>query len=121
MQMPTKQESGLYCTKVKIGVDTNGKDVVQWISDKTKKELEDAKRETVERYYIGGTGLNEDRLFGEYAAGWYHVRKEPFVSASTKHNYRTMLNKHLFPIIWRANDAFNYSGRFTAFCERICG
>lgn len=95
--MPTKQKSGLYRTKIKIGVDAGGKDIFKYVSGKTKKELEDAKREVI-AHYIGGTGLNEDRLFGEYAAEWYHVRKEPFVSASTKNNYRTMLNKHLFPI-----------------------
>lgn len=95
--MPTKQKSGLYRTKVKIGVGPDGKDIVKWVSGKTKKELEDAKREVIERY-IGGTGLREDRLFGEYASEWFHVRKEPFVKASTRNNYRTMLNKHLFPM-----------------------
>ena len=92
-----KQTSGLYRTKVKIGVGPDGKDILKWVSGRTKKELEDAKREVIERY-IGGTGLREDRLFGEYASEWYHVRKEPFVKASMRNNYRTMLNKHLFPM-----------------------
>ena len=38
--MAKKQASGLYRTKVKIGVNADGKDINQWISAKTKKELE---------------------------------------------------------------------------------
>lgn len=94
--MPTKQKSGLYRTKVKIGVGPDGKDIVKWVSGKTKKELEDAKREVIERY-IGGTGLRDDRLFGEYAVQWYHNIKEPSLSEASKANYRAMLNKHVFP------------------------
>ncbi|MEG1814163.1 MAG: site-specific integrase [Clostridia bacterium] len=94
--MPSKQKSGLYRSKVKIGVDAQGKDVFKWISGKTKRELEDTRRE-VEEYYISGTGLRGDRLFGEYAEEWYRVRKEPFISASSKNAYRSMLNKHLLP------------------------
>lgn len=94
--MPTKQKSGLYRTKVKIGVDANGKDSVKWISGKTKKELE-AERQKVIAYYIDGTALHDDRLFGEYAVEWYRVRKEPFISQSTKNAYRSMLNKHALP------------------------
>lgn len=94
--MPKKQKSGLYRTKIKIGVDADGKDVFKYISGKTKAELEQARQEAI-AYYINGTGLNDDRLFGEYATEWYRERKEPFVSAATKNNYRTMLNKHIIP------------------------
>lgn len=93
--MPTKQKSGLYRTKVKIGTNEHGREIVKWVSGKTKKELEDAKREVIERY-IGGTGLRKDRLFGEYATQWYHTIKEPLLSEASKANYRTMLNKHVF-------------------------
>lgn len=94
--MATKQKSGLYRTKIKIGVDENGKDIVKWISGKTKRELEEARRQA-EEYYITGTGLLEDRLFGDYAAEWYKVRKAPFVSPSSQVNYRTILNLHVLP------------------------
>ncbi|MEF9896385.1 MAG: site-specific integrase, partial [Clostridia bacterium] len=94
--MPSKQKSGLYRSKDKIGVDAQAKDVFKWISVKTKRELEDTRRE-VEARYIGGTGLLEDHLLGEYAAQWYRVRKEPFVAPSTRAGYRTMLNKHILP------------------------
>lgn len=94
--MPSKQKSGLYRSKVKIGVDGEGKDIVKWISGKTKAELEKARQDIIARY-IDCTALNDDRIFGEYAVEWYHERKEPFVSASTQNNYRTMLNKHILP------------------------
>ena len=67
--MPSKQKNGLYRTKIKIGVDADGKDIVKWISGKTKAELEKARQEVIARY-IDCTALNEDRLFGEYAVEW---------------------------------------------------
>lgn len=94
--MPKKQASGLYRTKIKIGVDENRKDIVKWISGKTKAELEQAKQEAI-AYYITGTGLEDDRLFGDYAVEWYRVRKEPFSSPSTRNCYRSILNKHILP------------------------
>lgn len=94
--MPKKQKNGLYRTKIKIGVDAEGKDVVKWISGKTKAELEKARQEVIAKY-IDCTALNEDRLFGDYAVEWYQTRKAPFVSASSQNCYRTMLNKHILP------------------------
>lgn len=95
--MASKQKSGLYRTKIKIGVDASGKDINKWVSGKTKKELEDNKRKAI-AYFIDGTGMADDRLFGEYALEWYEVHKKPFVSASTRNNYKTMLNKHILPV-----------------------
>ena len=51
--MPKKQKSGLYRTKVKVGTDHTGKPIVKWISGKTQKELEDAKREVIAHYVEG--------------------------------------------------------------------
>lgn len=100
--MAKKQASGLYRTKVKVGVNAEGKDINQWISAKTKKELEE-ERQRVIAFFIDGTGLEADRLFGEYAVEWYHVRKEPFSEPSTRNNYRTILNKHLLPTFGNRN------------------
>lgn len=94
--MPKKQKSGLYRTKIKIGVDANGKDVVKWISGKTQKELEDAKREIIAKY-IDGTALAADRLFGEYAIAWYRAVKEPRISASRRDAYKSLLNGAILP------------------------
>lgn len=91
-----KQKDGRYRTKVKVGVTPDGKDINKWISGRTKKELEDEKRKAI-AHFITGTGLEEDRLFGEYAAEWYRVRKAPFISDSTRNCYRTIINKHLLP------------------------
>lgn len=100
--MPTKQKSGLYRTKVKIGVNADGKDMFKYVSGKTKKELEDAKREVIARY-IGNTGLNDDVLFGKYAQDWYFNAKQPMLSESTKASYRTMLNKYVLPVFGDRN------------------
>ena len=86
-----------YRSKVKIGVDAAGKPINKWIQGRTRADLEQA-RKAVIAYYITGTALADDRLFGDYASEWYHVRKEPTASASTRESYRTALNKDLFPV-----------------------
>ena len=100
--MAKKQKSGLYRSKIKIGVDAEGKDVFKWISGKTKKELEEARRAVVDRF-IGQTALNDDQLFGSYAVDWYHKLKEATLSASSKASYRTMLNRHVLPVFGDRN------------------
>ena len=85
-----------YRSKVKIGVDADGKDIVKYIQGYTRAELAQARDAVIEKY-ITGEALADDRLFGDYAAEWFHIRKEPFVSASTRNTYRTVLNKHLLP------------------------
>lgn len=100
--MPTKQKSGLYRTKIKIGVDANGKDVVKWISGKTKKELEDTKREVIAHYIVGQASA-PDRLFGEYAVEWFHAVKAPGLSPSSLESYRTALNRDILPELGERN------------------
>lgn len=95
--MATKQKSGLYRTKVKIGVDEHGKDVYKYISGKTKKELEQARQQTI-RYYVTGDAPQDDRLFGEYAQEWFKLRLSPGLSTSSIQSYRTSLNKHILPV-----------------------
>lgn len=95
--MATKQKSGLYRSKVKIGVDAAGKDIFKYISGKTKRELEEQRQKVIARY-IDCTALIEDRLFGEYVVEWFKVRKSPGLSDSSRESYRTALNKHILPI-----------------------
>ena len=91
-----------YRSKVKVGVDQDGKPINKWIQGRTRAELQ-AAREAVIAKYITGEALSEDRLFGDYASEWYRIRKAPFVSASTKESYRTALNKDLLPILGDRN------------------
>lgn len=95
--MPKKQKSGLYRTKVKIGVDADGKPMYKYLSARTRDELAQARQTAIE-YYITGVGIESDRLFGDYAVEWFRVRKEPFISASSRSSYRTALNKHILPV-----------------------
>ena len=94
--MPTKQKSGLYRTKVKIGVDQNGKDINKWISGKTKRELEEARRRVIEQY-IEGKASSSGETFGAYCMRWYNIRIEPHLSDSTRTSYRLTINKHVLP------------------------
>ena len=87
-----------YRSKVKIGVDAAGKPINKWIQGRTRAELAEARQAVIARY-ITGEALGDDRLFGDYAAEWYRVRKAPFVSASSRESYRTALNKDLFPVL----------------------
>lgn len=95
--MATKQKSGLYRAKLKIGVDETGKDVYKYISGKTKKELEQKRQQAI-RYYVTGEALQDDRLFGEYAMEWFKLRLSPGLSPSSAQSYRTALNKHILPV-----------------------
>lgn len=87
-----------YRSKVKIGVDADGRPINKWIQGRTRGELQ-AARDAVIAHYITGEALAKDRLFGDYATEWFRVRKEPFVSPSTQESYRTALNKDLFPVL----------------------
>lgn len=92
-----KKKKGPYRSKVKIGVDANGKDIVKWIQGNTREELRSARQQVI-AYYITGEALENDRLFGDYATEWYRVRKEPNLSASSKESYRTALNLNILPV-----------------------
>lgn len=94
--MPTKQKSGLYRTKVKIGVDASGKNIYKWVSGKTQRELEDEKRRIIDRY-ITGTATDTDQLFGAYVVEWFNVYRNPRVREVTGDNYRVNLNTHILP------------------------
>lgn len=94
--MPKKQKSGLYRTKVKIGVDANGKDINKWVSGSTKAELERAKQDVI-RHYILGESLQKDTMFGEYVQKWFTTKRNPRVGGATSENYRTMINVHILP------------------------
>ena len=94
--MPKKKTP--YRSKVKIGVDAEGRPINKWIQGRTRSELDQARQHVI-AVYITGEALAGDRLFGDYAAEWYRVRKAPFVSASTRESYRTALNKDLFPVL----------------------
>lgn len=95
--MATKQKSGLYRAKIKIGVSADGSPIFKYISAKTRKELSRLQEEAV-RYYITGEANADDRLFGEYASEWYRLRLVPKVSVSSAQSYRTALNKHILPV-----------------------
>ena len=67
--MPTKQKSGLYRARVKIGIGPDGKDVYKYISGKTKKELEADRQKAVTRF-IAGDLTQDDQLFRTYVDMW---------------------------------------------------
>lgn len=94
--MATKQKSGLYRARLKIGVDEHGKDIYKYISGRTKKELEAARQKAI-AYYIDGTGLEDDTLFGPYAVQWYKTYKAPEIRPGTQAIYRSALNRHILP------------------------
>lgn len=118
--MPKKQKSGLYRTKVTIGVKADGKPLYKWISGKTKKDLEQERRK-VEEFYISGTGLRDDKLFGEYATEWYKTHKEPFLAPSSQCSFRSMLNKHILPAFADRNLRAIHSSDLQAFMNRFAG
>lgn len=100
--MAKKQKNGLYRSKVKVGVDADGRDIFKWYSGKTRKEFEQARQEVIARY-IDGTALQDDQLFGSYAVTWFNVRKKPHIKDGSIENYRTALNKDILPVFGDRN------------------
>ena len=99
--MATKQKSGLYRTKIKIGVDMDGKPINKWISGATKRELEDAKQQAI-RHYITGNRQIDDKLFGKCASEWFAQLRAAVErgdrSESTLESYKSALNKDILPV-----------------------
>lgn len=118
--MPKKQKSGLYRSKVKIGVDASGKDINKWISGSTKAELERARQDII-RHYILGVSAQADRLFGDYAVEWFRVHKEPGLSPSSRESYRTALNKDILPGFGNRQLRAITSGDLQAFVNSFSG
>lgn len=96
--MPSKQKSGLYRTKVKIGVDAQGANVYKWISGKTRRELEQRRQDVISTY-IEGKQPERDVLFGTYAQQWFKLRVENHLAHRTAIAYRSMLNTWFLPAL----------------------
>ena len=94
--MAKRNASGKLRGRVQIGVGPEGKPINKYVSARTVKELEELK-DKARRHYILGEPVREDMLFHQYAEEWYMIKKEPFVSDSTKVSYRSCFTKHLLP------------------------
>lgn len=82
------ENTPVYRAKVRIGVDSNGKPIDKYLRASSKMELETAKQACRE-HFILGRPIPEDKMFYEYAEEWYTVRKEPFISDSSRASWRS--------------------------------
>ena len=83
--------------QITVGHDADGNPVYKWANGHTRKELEASKEELRREHINGAVAIRRDVFFGEYVTNWYRVYKEPYLSASSKANYRSTLNHYLFP------------------------
>lgn len=123
--MPKKQKSGLYRTKIKIGVDADGKNIVKWISGKTQREL-GAERRRVLEHYIDGKKSASDKPFGACAQSWFDSIKKASSatggkSPSTIESYRTALNKDILPVFGNRNMRAIQSAELQDFVDNFAG
>lgn len=95
--MAKKNTAGKLRGRVQIGVDAEGKPINKYVCANTPRELEDLKEE-VRRHYIDGEPTREDMMFCAYAEEWYKLKKEPFISDSTKASYHSCFTKHVLPV-----------------------
>jgi len=93
----SKQKDGRYRAKITVGKDANGKSIVKYASGRTKKELEESKKELLRTYVTGNTDVRRDILFGTYALEWYQAYKRDKLSASSRACYASILNAHILP------------------------
>lgn len=94
--MPKKQTDGRYRAKIRIGVESTGKEIVKYVSANTIRVLEVRKQQTYDKY-IGGSRAMEDCPLGPYLERWYKLRKEPFLSKSSKAAYKGIVYKRIIP------------------------
>ncbi|HJJ29365.1 MAG TPA: tyrosine-type recombinase/integrase, partial [Methanocorpusculum sp.] len=90
------EKNQLYRAKIRIGHDADGKPIDKYLSAKTAEALQKKKDAAVE-HFIRGKAVPKETLFYEYAAEWYAVKKEPFISDSQKKSYKVCFMKHLLP------------------------
>lgn len=91
-----KQSNGMYKTKVKIGVDENGKAINKWIQARTVREL-DKKRDEIIAIYVTGERTAADVMFNAYVRTWFETYKKPHVSRSTVMAYNLLINNYITP------------------------
>ena len=84
----------VYRGRVRLGYTKDGKPIDKYVSGHTKEELENVKQACRE-HYIEGRPIPKEQLFYEYAEDWYTVRKEPFISASSRSAYKSCFMKHI--------------------------
>jgi integrase len=84
--------------QVTVGHDADGTPIYKWANGRTKKELEANKEELRKAHINGAVAIRRDIFFGEYVTEWYRAYKEPYLSPSSKANYRSTLNHYLFPV-----------------------
>ena len=91
------ENTPVYRAKVRIGFDSKGKPIDKYLRASSKMELETAKQACRE-HFILGRPIPEDKMFYEYAEEWYTVRKEPFISDSSRASYKSCFVKHILPV-----------------------
>ena len=82
--------------KVCIGITSDGKNIYKCCSADTKEDLELAK-EAIREHFIYGRKIPKNYCFAESAEEWYRMKKEPFISNSSKTAYITCFHKYLLP------------------------
>lgn len=89
--MPKKQKDGRYRAKVTVP----GMGAV-YVSGRTTRELEQAKKAARERF-LGGN-LKDTITFRQLVINWWNDFKLPRVkTTSTRNNYRTAINRYVLP------------------------
>lgn len=83
-------------SKVRIGYTSDGKPISKNISADSPQELEMV-RQACKEHYLYGRPVPKDQMFCEYAENWYLLKKEPFISNSSRACYKSMFMKHLLP------------------------
>lgn len=122
--MATKQKSGLYRTKIKIGVDASGKPIYKYLSGATKRELEQERQKAI-AYYITGDHRAEDKLFGQCAVEWIAKLRQMVErgerSEGTLESYRSALNKDILPVFGNRNMRAITPGDLQDFVDKFAG
>lgn len=94
-----RRADGRLSTKIKVGVDTEGKPVYKYVYGYTKAELQDRVDEVRCSYTGTGQTIQRDILFGTFAVQCFDNYIKPTIpSVAGRDDYENALNNHILPI-----------------------
>lgn len=94
-----RQADGRYRAKLTIGTRADGKKIYKYISGRTRKELEDARRRVLAVYRDGQAAPNSDLMANDWIMRWYDTVAAPRQNAETAAQKRRTIERYVLPLL----------------------
>ena len=94
-----KQADGRYRAKLTIGTRADGTKVYKYISGRTRKELEDARRRVLAVYRDGQEAVADDLMAMDWIYSWYASKSAPKQNKETAAQKRRTIELYIEPYL----------------------